>query len=329
MREAIARAEVGDEQAGRDPTVNLLCERVAEMLGKEAAIFLPSGTMCNMIAVPLHCRPGEALVAHRSAHILTLEAGGPAAIAGVMTHAIDGERGMFTVDDISPFVQPSPKRHTVRTTLIEVEQTSNRGGGSIWPLEQIADIAELARASDTAMHMDGARLFNATITLGIAAHSYGQYFDTLWIDLSKGLGCPVGAVFAGSREMIDRAWVWKHRLGGAMRQAGIIAAAGIYAIDHNIARLKDDHANARRLANGLDAIEGVSFRVGEPETNLVFVNVDVPGLDAPELAESLGERGIRVGIEDERGLRMVTHLDVSAEDIEEAIAAVAEIVAAV
>lgn len=326
MLKAMAEAVVGDEQKRADPTVNALQERVAEICGTEAALFLPSGTMSNLIAVLVQCPRGSEIIAHRAAHLFTMEAGGPAALGGAMTTPVDTPGGIFTRADIEPMVKQAEKKHWVGTSMIEIEQTSNRGGGSIWPIETIAEITDLAREKGVVMHMDGARLFNATVASGIAAAEYAQHFDTLWIDLSKGLGCPVGSVLTGSRDFIEKAWPWKHRLGGAMRQAGVIAAAGLYALENNIDRLAEDHANAAQLAEGLAAIDGITLKWGMPQTNLVFLNVEDTGLTGPEIAAGLAERGISIGIDNDRELRAVTHLDVTSADMDDVIAAMSEVV---
>ena len=239
MRQAMIEAEVGDEQRGEDPTVNALQARVAALLGKEAAVFLPSGTMCNEIALLVHCRPGDEVICDRTAHIITAEGGGPAALAGAMVRALDGEAGVFSPAQLADAVR-ARNRYAPRSRLVVVEQTSNQGGGTIWPIETIEAVGEAAKAHGLLLHMDGARLMNAVVESGVDAARYAAPFDSLWIDFSKGLGCPVGAALAGSAAFIEAAWQWKQRLGGAMRQSGIIAAAGLYALDHHVARLAED-----------------------------------------------------------------------------------------
>jgi threonine aldolase len=251
MRQAMADADVGDEQLAEDPTVNKLQERTAELLGKEAALFLPSGTMCNLIAVKTHTRPGDLILADKRCHIMRAESGGAALVSGVMLELLDGDRGIFSADQVQAAIPKSKNVYHPYPTLLCVENTHNYGGGSIWPMKTLREAAEVARAKDLAVHMDGARLFNASVAAGIPAKDFAAVADSVWIDLSKGLGCPVGAVLAGSAEFIDRARRYKHMFGGAMRQAGVIAAAGLYALDHHIERLAQDHANARRLAEGL------------------------------------------------------------------------------
>jgi len=319
MRRFMCDAEVGDEQKGEDPTVNLLQEQVAELLGKEAALFLPSGTMCNEIALRVHCRPGEEMLAHRSAHPIHFEAGGPAALAGVNVGVLDGPRGQFDAATAEAAIHPE-NRYMPRTRLLWVEQTSNLGGGSIWSLERIREVTDVARRRGLRTHMDGARLMNAVVATGVTARDYAAPFDSAWIDFTKGLGAPVGAAIAGSREFIAEAWRLKQQMGGAMRQAGIIAAGGVFALRHHVKRLAEDHANAHRLAEGLAALPGVKLDPTTVETNLVFFDLTGP-LDAATAVERLLARGVRMGALGPRTIRAVTHLDVSAEQVERALAA--------
>jgi len=321
MREAIATAEVGDEQRGEDPTVNALQERVAELLGQEAAVFLPSGTMCNAIAFQLHLRPGDELLLHSSAHPVGFEAGGPAALAGAMIRPLSGEGGLFTAEDVRAAVRPIGDRHAPRTRCVSLEQTTNLGGGRVWPLEQGVSVLACAAEFGLRTHLDGARLLNAVVASGIPAADWARGFDTAWIDFSKGLGAPVGAALAGSMELIEEAFRLKHRLGGAMRQAGIIAAAGLYALEHHVDRLADDHARARRLADGLAALPGVELDAGKVETNIVVFGVD----DAPAFSAGLAQRGVRIAAIGPRLLRAVTHLDIDDDGIERALAAAGEV----
>ena len=321
MRRAMAEAPVGDEQRGEDPTVNRLCDMVAERLGKEAAMFLPSGTMCNEIAILVHCRPGDEIIADRTAHIINAEGGGPAIFAGAMLRPLDGARGIYDARAVEAALRDHG-RYTPDSRLLVVEQTSNFGGGSIWPLATIEAVAEVARGRGLAVHMDGARLFNAVVASGVAAGDYAVPFDSLWIDLSKGLGCPVGAVLTGSRGFIDQAWRWKQRMGGAMRQAGIIAAAGVYALEHHVERLAEDHANARLFADLIAAAPGVELEPETVETNIVFFDVAGTGLTAAEIADRLAGRGVRSGAMGRSQLRACTHLDVNRQQVEEAAEAV-------
>jgi threonine aldolase len=318
MRRAMAEAEVGDEQRFEDPTVSELCARVAALLGFEAAVFLPSGTMCNEIAFRLHIRPGgDEVILHRSSHPLIAEAGGPAAFAGAMVQPLDTPAGMFTGDDVRAALRTPGNRYEPRSRLVSVEQTANMVGGRVWPLSQLRDVVDVARDAGLRLHLDGARLMNAVVAAGVPAAEFTAGFDTAWLDLTKGLGAPVGAVLAGSAELIEEAWRYKQMLGGAMRQAGILAAAGLYALDHNVERLAVDHENAARLAGGL---REAGYEVWPVETNIVIF--DVEG-DAREWCDALEAQGVRMGAIGPSTVRAVTHLDVGADAIARALEAVA------
>lgn len=326
MRLAMADAEVGDEQKREDPTTNRLQERVAAMLGKEAAVFLPSGVMCNTIAFRCHCQPGDELILDQSYHPVNYEVGAPAALVGVQCRTITSPRGIFTVKDVEAAIRPRGSKHYPRSSCVSIEQTSNMGGGAVWPLEQVAAISALARERGLTLHMDGARLLNAVVKSGVAADRWGALVDSVWIDFSKGLGAPVGAVLAGSQEMIEQAWRWKHQFGGAMRQSGILAAGCLYALDHNVARLADDHDNAALLAAGLAKLPG--FDVEPVETNMVFFSIERTGISVADFEAAMLARGIRMS--GGRGLyrlRAVLHLDVTRAMVEEAVAIIGEIVA--
>jgi threonine aldolase len=320
MRQAMANAEVGDERANEDPSVNRLVERCAALLGKEAALYLPSGTMCNEIALAVHCKPGDEVICDATSHIIGFEGGGPAALAGVMLNPVAGARGIYSAAQLRGRIRPE-RPYAPRQRLVEVEQTANLGGGAIWPLATLREVADVAHASGMVTHMDGARLLNASIASGVGAAEFARGFDSVWIDFSKGLGAPGGAVLAGTREFVADANRWKQRIGGAMRQSGIIAAACEYALDHHVARLADDHANARRLAEGIAAIGGLHIDPKAVETNLVYFDVIAATLDAEALCGALLERGVRMGPMGARTIRAVTHLDVSAADVETALAA--------
>ncbi|MCO5129511.1 MAG: threonine aldolase family protein [Xanthobacteraceae bacterium] len=321
MREAMARAEVGDEQIGDDPTVNLLCERVADLLGKEAAVFMPSGTMCNVAATLAHCRPGDEILAERTAHLIAREGGAHAALGGFQIMPLDGVDGQFTLETLRAALRP-PTRYQPPQTLVSAEQTANLGGGTVWPRARLADIAALAYQHGIATHMDGARLMNACVATGVPAREMAAGWDSAWIDFSKGLGAPVGAVIAGSTGFVDEVWRWKQRLGGAMRQAGVCAAACLHALDHHVARLAEDHANATALARGLSRIEGIT--VQEPQTNLVFFAPSDVALSADALVAALRVHGVLLATMDGR-IRACTHLDVTAAMIDDTIALVREI----
>lgn len=318
MKEAMMRAELGDEQHGDDPTVWELCDRMAALMGKEAAIFLPSGTMCNVVAILTHCRKGDEVVAHETAHILHSEGGTHAALTGVQIMGLTGARGMFTPDQLRAAIRPRT-RYAPPQRLLEIEQTANIGGGAVWTLDTLNELCAIAHGQGWATHMDGARLLNATVAAGIAPAEMVAGFDSVWLDFTKGLGAPLGAVLCGSREFIDQAWRWKQRLGGSMRQGGICAAACIHALDHHVERLAEDHANAKALACGLAQIEGVV--VEEPDTNLVFFDIAATGVPIATLQQRLAAQGIWVSGLGGR-VRACTHLDVTAAMIPEAVNAI-------
>jgi threonine aldolase len=320
MREAIARADVGDEQRRDDPTTIALEERVAALLGHEAAVFLPSGTMCNEIAIRLHIRPGgDEILLGRDTHPLRFEGGAPSAVSGAVMTPVDGEAGMFTPDALDAAIRehPAADRYAPRPRLACVEQPTNMGGGRVWPLEQVQAVLDVSRAHGLRAHLDGARLMNAVVASGVDAASWTRGFDTAWLDFTKGLGAPVGACLAGSADLIAEAWRWKQMLGGAMRQSGIVAAAGLYALDHHVERLADDHARAKRLAEGLAELPGVGLDPATVETNIVIFTVpDAPAFCAALERESVGM--LPVGAD---RVRAVTHLDVDDDGIEQALRA--------
>jgi threonine aldolase len=317
MRRAIASAEVADEQRGLDPTVNALQERVAELLGHESALFLPSGTMCNQIAIRLHTRPGDEVILERFAHPIIAESGGPAAHSGVMMQPIDGVGGMFTGAQVEASLRTRGNRYEPRSRLVCVEQTTNYGGGRVWPLDQMREVLGAASRHGLLTHLDGARLMNAVVASGVPAADYASGFTTAWVDFTKGLGAPVGACLAGSEELIDEAWRFKQMMGGALRQAGIVAAAGLYALEHNVERLAEDHENARVLAEGLAELPGARIDASKVETNIVIFEVDDPaGVVAGLLAE-----GVEVTQMGPGRIRAVTHMDVDRAGIERALEA--------
>jgi threonine aldolase len=316
MRAAMAAAEVGDEQRFLDPTVNALQERVAELLGFEAALFLPSGTMCNAISFRLHIRPGgDEVLLDRTAHPRVAEAGGPGSISGAQLTLLDGDGGVFSPDQLREAYHPAGDRYGPRTRLVSVEQTTNMGGGRVWPLDTVRGVVSVAREHGMRAHLDGARLMNAVVASGVPAAEWTAGFDTAWIDFTKGLGAPVGACLAASRELIDEAWRYKQMWGGALRQAGIVAAAGLYALEHHVERLADDHANARVLAEGLAEIPGVRLDPDRVETNIVIFEVD----DAPALVGALDAAGVQAMAPSPTRVRMVTHLDVDRAGCEHAV----------
>ena len=312
MRRAIAAADVADEQRRIDPTTNLLEERVAQLLAHEAAVFMPSGTMCNQIAFRLHARPGgDEMILDRSAHPIIAEAGGPAQNAGLMINPIDGEGGIFTAEQLADAIRPD-NRYLPRSRLVSVEQTTNMGGGRVWPLESVRAVLATGRKHGLRAHLDGARLMNAVVASGTPAAEFAGGFDTAWLDFTKGLGAPVGAVIAGSRELMEEAWRWKQMMGGAFRQSGIVAAGCLHALDHHVERLADDHDNALRLARGLAEL---GCDVVEPETNIVI-------FAAPAgFAEGMAARGVELSGTPDGRVRAVTHLDVDRAGIDRALEA--------
>ncbi len=325
MKQAMMAAEVGDEQHGDDPTVDALCDRMASLLGKQAAVFLPSGTMCNQIAILTHCQPGAEIIAHESAHIIMAEGGGPGALAGVSVKGLQGERGQFDAETLRAAFRER-RRNAPPQTLVEVEQTANWGGGSVWPVGKLSAVLEAAHVEGMATHMDGARLMNAVVASGVPAHEMAEGCDSIWLDFTKGLGAPLGAVLCGSSAFIDAAWRWKQRLGGSLRQAGICAAACLYALDHNVDRLAEDHANARALARGLAQIPGIE--VEEPETNLVFFEISGTGLTANQLEERVRREGVMISTMGRTRARACTHLDVDRHGVEIALQVIRQAVAA-
>ncbi len=314
MRATVLDADVGDEQLGTDPTTSRLESRVAELLGKEAALFLPSGTMCNEIAIKVHVDPGDEVIAHWSSHIIGYESGGPAALAGAMVHPLDGDHGRFTGEQVARAIRPK-SRYRPPSRLVSIEQTANLAGGAIWPLETIDEVAEAAHGAGLVTHMDGARLLNAVVATGIPAARMAEGMDSVWIDLTKGLGAGVGAVLAGSRDFIDRAWRWKQQWGGAMRQSGILAAMGLYALDHHVDRMADDHARAARIGAALAGMARVES-VLPVETNIVIFRTTPEGPGSTELLETVREAGVLISPRDERSCRIVTHLDVDDHDVD-------------
>jgi len=319
MRAAMASAQVGDEQRFADPTVTALQERVAELLGHEAALFLPSGTMCNAIGFRLHVRPGgDMVLLDRTSHPVNAEGGGPAELSGATLRHLDGDGGVFDAATLEAALHPAGDRYRARPRLVSVEQTTNLAGGRVWPLETMGGVLDVARAHDLRAHLDGARLMNAVVASGVAAADYARGFDTAWLDFTKGLGAPVGAVLAGSRELIEEAWRFKQAWGGSMRQAGIVAAAGLYALDHHVERLAEDHENARWLAEGLAELDGLEIDPALVETNIVICRCQ----DAYDLAGRLYEAGVQTSPISAGQLRFVTHLDVDRAGCGRALAAV-------
>ena len=317
MRQAMTQAVVGDEQRDEDPTTNALQTQVSALLGKEASIFLPSATMANAIACRLHTRPGEAIICDARCHILNSETGGLAVYSGIVPRIVNGHRGHFTPEQVEEQLTLSGHYRPL-TTLLACEQTHNAGGGTIWSLEQLQAVCQVAHDNGLKTHLDGARLLNAAVAINIPASDYAAPFDTVTLCLSKGLGCPIGALLVGSADDIARARTFKQQFGGSMRQSGILAAAGLYALEHNVKLLAADHDNAHRLGEGLADLPG--FDVEMPiETNMVFVNVKRTGMTAAEIASRLRQAGVGCSQSGPTRLRFVTHMDVNAEDVGRAV----------
>jgi threonine aldolase len=318
MRAAIAAADVGDEQKREDPTVTALQERVAALLGHETALFLPTATMANQIALKLHSRPGDVLIAERHAHVVIYEYGGAAVHAGLMIEALQGAGGRITTAQLSEVAQPSTKAADQVAAVLALEDTHNSSGGRCWPLDELDAVVATAHGLGLAAHLDGARLFNAAVAQGVEPAAIAARFDTVTICLSKGLGCPLGAVLALSHDLLERAWREKHLFGGAMRQAGVLAAAGLYALDHHVERLADDHARARRLAESWHAA-GLPVDLSQVETNFVQLDVAPLGLDRDLALALLRDAGVGLSSTiHPTVVRAVTHLDVDDDDIDRA-----------
>jgi threonine aldolase len=310
MRAAMATAEVGDDVFGEDPTLRALEERVAELLGQEAALFTPSGSMANQLGIRLHVRPGEELVADSLAHVVRAELGAAAVLSGITSRTWVSERGRFRSADAASVVVTGVGPYQVCTALLVVENTHNFGGGTVQSLEEIRRARALTREHGVSMHLDGARLFNASVASGTPVGDYGREFDTVSVCLSKGLGAPVGSVLAGSAEAMAESRIWRKRFGGGMRQAGILAAAGLHALDHHVERLADDHARARRAAEALATAAPGCVDLATVETNIVLLDVASAGWDAPEFVEAALADGVRTYAVGSGTVRLVWHLDV-------------------
>ena len=324
MRKVIAEAVVGDDVFGDDPSVNELQEKTAALLGQEAALFVPSGMMANQIAIRIHTSHGDEVICQRDSHAFYYESGAPAALSGVSVRFIEGRRGQFDGADVQALLRP-PNDHFAPSRLVIIENTHNRGGGSVWPIEMIADVAAVARKAGLAMHLDGARLFNASVATGVPLAEYARHFDTVSMCFSKGLGAPVGSILAGSKDSMQAAHRFRKLFGGGMRQAGLLAAAATYALDHHIDRLAEDHANAKTLAVALAEFPTVTIDPDEVETNILFFEVDPRLGTAGQVCERLREAGVLLLPESATRLRGVTHLDVSADQIEQAIPLMREV----
>ncbi len=318
MRRAMAEAEVGDDVFADDPTVNRLQARVAELLGKAAALFVPSGTMANQLALRAWTEPGDEAIMERNAHTFNYEGGGAAALSGVQVLPIDGKRGVITAEQVEEAIRPED-HHFPRTRVVFLENTHNRAGGAVYPLAEIERVAAVTTRHGLRLHMDGARLWNAVVATGIPPAQYAASFDSVSVCLSKGLGCPLGSLVAGPVEFVGRVHRYRKQWGGGMRQVGIVAAAGLYALEHHIDRLKDDHANARLLARGLKDVPGIGIRLEDVETNMVFFEVPRAKASAQAVVAALREQGVLMNATSPSRIRCVTHLDVTQADIERAV----------
>jgi threonine aldolase len=310
MRKAMAAADVGDDVYGEDPTVNALQERIASLLGKEAAVWVPTGTMANQIAIGSLAGQGEEIICDRNCHVVNYEGGAISALWGVQSLVVDGARGIFTADAVKAVLRASQGDHDPRQRAVAVENTHNRGGGSIWPLAQLEAVADVAHAAGLAFHLDGARLWNAHVATGIALQRWCEKADTVSVCLSKGLGAPAGSVVASTREQVKKVRRLRKRLGGGLRQAGVLAAAGMYALDHHIQRLTEDHESALKLS------QSVPLAWHRPETNILLA--DVP--DAPALVEKAKREGVLIAAVSRTRIRAVTHLDFPLSQVEDAAA---------
>lgn len=318
MRAAMAEAEVDDDVLGKDPTADRLERRVAELLGKEAALFFPSGTQANQTAILLHTSPGSEAVCEAESHVFHYELADVAWLAGVQLHPVRSDRGSLVASDVAAAVRPGDRHHPV-TTLICVENTHNMHGGAAVPLDVLKHIRAAAAERRLPVHLDGARLWNAAVATGDRLSELAACADTVMVSLSKGLGCPIGSLLAGPADHISEAWSLRKRLGGGMRQVGVLAAAGLWALDHHLDRLVEDHERAARLAAACAGLPGV--RTVAPDTNIVMLDLDRDDLDADAVSERLKERGVRILPAGPRRLRAVTHLDVGDAGLERAIAA--------
>ncbi len=317
MREAMAAAAVGDDVFGEDPTVNRLQERVAEILGKEAALYVPSGTMGNQTCIKVHTLPGDEVICEKGAHVFNYETGGIAFLSGAQVHAVEGKRGAFGVAEIERAVRPD-LYYMPKTRLICLENTHNRAGGTIYPIERIREISAFAGKKNIRLHLDGARLWNASAATGITPKEYASYFDSVSVCLSKGLGAPVGSVIAGSKAFIADARHYRKIFGGGMRQAGILAAAGLYALEHNTGRLGEDHEKAAFLARELVQVKTFDIDLESVQTNIIIIGAERTGKMPEEILSTLKRKGVLLTLGNYMGLRAVTHLDVSMDDVKHA-----------
>lgn len=325
MLKAMMEAPVGDDVYGEDPTVNALQEEVAELFGKEAALFVPTGTMANQVSLKAHTQAGDGVIAHPMAHILRAEGGGGGMLSGIQFHPVGEADGSLQAEQVEAAMSDGSNPHFQPTGLVCMENTHNFAGGTVIPLETLAAVEAVARRHKVPMHLDGARVLNAAVALDVQPERITRHFDSTTLCFSKGLGTPVGSAIAGSKDFIRRCVRFRKMYGGGMRQAGYLAAAARYALKHHVQRLADDHANARRLAEGLAASEHITLMYGMPQTNIIFFELHHPRLDMPAFVKALGERGVLLGGTGAYAARMVTHLGVDAAGIDKAVAAVHDV----
>ena len=326
MRQAMVTAPLGDDVFGDDPTTNKLLEVAAERMGKAAAMFVPSGTMGNLIGIAINARSGEELIADADSHAFYYETGGAAAVCGVQIRPVATERGVMSPRQVEEAVRPRDDPHQPITAAITFENTHNRHGGIVWPLEDLRAASDAAHSQGLRVHLDGARIFNAAVALGVSAAKIAAAADTVTFCLSKGLACPVGSIFCGSEDDVDQARRWRKRLGGGMRQVGVLAAAGLIALDHMVDRLAEDHSNAHTLAEGLAELPGVRCDLSRVQTNLVFFDLDT--VPAPAFTDECARRGLLGDWVDQHRMRFVTHYGVDAEDVQSALKICEEILSA-
>ncbi len=324
MRKAMFNARVGDDVFGEDPTVNALQEKIARLTGKEAALFVASGTMGNQVSINAHTQPGNEIIVEANSHIFNYECGSPALLSGVQVMPLPGFRGSFTVGQVEETIRPENVHHP-KTALICIENTHNRAGGTIFPYQDIEQISLLAREQNLKMHLDGARLWNASIATGIPISEYARHFDSVSLCFSKGLGAPVGSIIAGSQEFIDRARYYRKAYGGGMRQAGILAAAAIYAMDHHFERLSEDHRRAKKLGEFIATLPDVELDLETVQTNIIIFDIRKRGVDGQKFVDLLASEGVRMITFARTKIRAVTHLHISDTDIEQTIAALKKV----
>lgn len=324
MRDAMASAPVGDDVFGEDPTINELEEYIAELFGKESALYVPSGTMANQVSIAAHTQPGDEIICERGCHIFNYECGSPAMLSGVQLSPLDGIHGVLASEQVEEAIRSNDVHHAA-TKVVALENTHNRAGGVIQPLDSIKDITEMARSRGLKLHLDGARLMNAVVASGISAKEYGKYFDSMTLCFSKGLGAPVGSIVAGDEEFIQKAHKYRKAFGGGMRQAGIIAAGALYALRNHVDRLQEDHTHAGILAQGLSQIPGILIETAWVQTNIVIFTIDIRGMDALQFCQQLAKKDVHMLNISKSKVRAVTNLTVSRDDIDETLRQVEQV----